>query len=185
MKVGLLGGTFNPPHIGHILIARQVLDFTDVDEIWFLPNYGQHPPKSDVASVEDRVAMVQMIHLPRTRISTLEIDHKLDGNTIHLLPVLPKEHEYRFVIGSDWLPKFSLWGNYQSLLEKLPFFVFPRYGHPTEPLYEHMTVVSHPTLVSFDISCTKIRNRVKQGLPIDYFVPLGVAEYIKEHELYK
>jgi nicotinate-nucleotide adenylyltransferase len=203
MKIGLLGGTFNPPHIGHILIAQQVLDFgaanpersrvrqpadrgrvERIDEVWFLPNYGQHPPKPGVASVQDRVAMVQMIRLSKTRISTLEIDHKLDGKTINLLPYLPKEHEYRFIIGSDWLPKFSVWGSYKELLKKLPFLVFPRYGHPVEPLYEHMTVVTHPTLVTFDISCTKIRDRVKRGLPIDHFVPSGVAEYIKKHGLY-
>ena len=184
MKVGLLGGTFNPPHIGHILIAQQVLDFTDLDEVWFLPNYGQHPIKSDVASVENRVAMVNMISVPKTRVSTLEIDHKLDGNTIHLLPVLPKEHEYWFIIGSDWLPKFNQWGEYKELISKLPFYVFPRYGHPTEPLYEHMTVVTHTSLVSFDISCTKIRDRVKQGLAINHFVPTGVSEYIQEHKLY-
>jgi nicotinate-nucleotide adenylyltransferase len=193
MNIGLLGGTFNPPHIGHVLIARQVLDFGGagpeqgrrVDEVWFLPNYGQHPEKQDVSSVEDRVAMVNMIALPNTRVSTLEIDNKLDGNTINLLPVLPKEHSFQFIIGSDWLPNFHVWGNYKELLEKLPFLVFPRYGHPVEPLYEHMTVLSHPDLVSFDISCTKIRNRVKLGLSIENFVPLGVSQYIKERGLYK
>lgn len=184
MKVALLGGTFNPPHIGHVMIARQVLDFTDTDEVWFLPNYGQHPEKPNVASVSDRVSMVSMITLQKTRISTLEINNKLDGNTIHLLPFLPKEHRYHFIIGSDWLSRFHTWGNYQELLEKLPFFVFPRYGHSIEPLYKNMTVVSHPTLVSFDISCTKIRERVKLGFSIDNFVPAGVGEYIKTHKLY-
>ena len=184
MKIGLLGGTFNPPHIGHVLIARQVLDFGGADEVWFLPNYGQHPEKPDVSSVADRVAMVNMIALPKTRVSTLEIDNKLDGNTINLLPVLPKEHTFQFIIGSDWLPNFHLWGKYKELLEKLPFLVFPRYGHPAEPLYEHMTVISHPDLVSFDISCTKIRNRVKHGLSIENFVPKGVSQYIKERKLY-
>lgn len=184
MKIGLLGGTFNPPHIGHILIAQQVLDFTDADEVWFLPNYGQHPPKRDVASVEDRLTMVKMISLPHARVSTLEIDRRLDGNTINLLPVLPKEHQFLFIIGSDWLPRFREWGNYKELLEKLPFLVFPRYGYPVKPLYTNMTVVSHPSLVTFDISCTKIRERVKRRLSIDSFVPKGVAEYIKEKGLY-
>lgn len=185
MRIGLLGGTFNPPHIGHVLIARQVLDFTDIDEVWFLPNYGQHPPKADVAPVFDRIAMVRMIEMPKTSISTLEIDNKLDGNTFNLLPVLPKEHTYQFIIGSDWLPKFHIWGNYKKLLEKLPFLVFPRYGHPTEPIYEHMTVVTHPSLISFDISCTKIRQRVKEGLSVANFVPEGVEQYIREKGLYR
>lgn len=185
MNIGLLGGTFNPPHIGHVLIAQQVLDFTDTQEVWFLPNYGQHPPKPDVAPVGDRLNMVKMIHLPKSRVSTLEIDNTLDGNTLHLLPYLPKENNYRFIIGSDWLPKFQTWGNYEDLLKKMSFLVFPRYGHPVEPLYKNMTVIGHPSLVTFNISCTKIRERVKLGLSIDRFVPEGVGEYIEEHKLYR
>lgn len=185
MNVGLLGGTFNPPHIGHVLIAQQVLDFTDTDEVWFVPNFGQIPPKPDVATVEDRVSMIGKIQLAHTKVSTLEIDHKLSGNTIALLPHLPKENSYRFIIGSDWLPNFHIWGNYKELLEKISFLVFPRYGHPTEPLYEHMKVIEHPSLITFNISCTKIRERVKLGLPIDRFVPEGVEEYIREHKLYR
>lgn len=183
MKIGLLGGKFNPPHIGHILIAQQVLDFAHLDEVWFVPNYGQsfHEP---VAPVEDRLAMTTRIQLPRTKISTLEIEHKLDGKTIHLLPHLPKEHDYTFIIGSDQLATFHLWGDYKDLLKQLPFLVFPRYGYPNEPLYEHMSVIGHKAFIASNISSTKIRERVKLGLPIDTFVPAGVAEYIKKKGLY-
>ena len=65
MKIALLGGAFNPPHLGHVMIARQVLDFTDTDEVWFLPNYGQIPPKP-VAPVADRLAMANLIVFPKT-----------------------------------------------------------------------------------------------------------------------
>ncbi|EKD64487.1 MAG: hypothetical protein ACD_50C00375G0001 [uncultured bacterium] len=138
-----------------------------------------------MASVKDRLAMTKMLSLPKTKISTLEIDNKLSGNTIELLPYLPKEHSYTFIMGVDWLPSFTQWGSWQELIKKLPFLVFPRSGFPNEPLYENMTVLSHPLLMINDISATKIRERVKQGLPIDQFVPSGVAEYIKTHELYK
>ncbi|MBI2405323.1 nicotinate (nicotinamide) nucleotide adenylyltransferase [Candidatus Gottesmanbacteria bacterium] len=185
MHIGLLGGVFNPPHIGHLLMAQQVLDFTDMEEVWFLPSYGQHPPKPHVAPVEHRLAMAKMFTLPKTRVSTLEIDHKLDGNTITLLPYLPKEHTYTFVMGTDWLPSFTLWGSWQELVKLLPFLVFPRCGFPNEPLYENMTLLTHPMLMTSNISATKTRERVKLGLPIDQFVPQGVGEYIKEHGLYK
>lgn len=185
MRIALLGGAFNPPHIGHILIAQQVLDFTPTDEVWFLPSYGQHPPKPDVASVNDRLAMAQMLKLPKTRVSTLEIDHKLDGNTIKLIPFLPKENSYTFVMGADWLPTFTVWGSWELLLEKMPFWVFPRCGHPNAPLYKNMTIVAHEHLIATDLSATKIRRRVKAGLPIEPFVSEGVAEYIREHGLYK
>lgn len=184
MNIGIFGGVFNPPHIGHLMIARQVLDFTDIEEIWFLPNYGQHPPKPHVAPVADRLAMTKLLKLPKTRVSTIEIDYKLDGNTINLLPYLPKEHAYTFLMGSDWLPYFTQWGQWEELLERLPFLVFPRAGHPMEPLYKNMTPLDDPLLVVTNISATKVRERVKAGLSVDQLVPREIAAYIKKHGLY-
>lgn len=184
MKIGLLGGAFNPPHIGHLMIARQVLDFTDADEVWFLPNYGQIPPKP-VIDVSHRLAMTRLLTGEKTRVSTLEVDHKLDGDTIHLLPHLPREHEFRFIIGSDQLPTFHLWGRWEELLQNMPFLVFPRYGFPNEPLYPNMSLITSDFLIGSNISSTKIRERVKAGLPIDSFVPMEVCRYIASHGLYR
>lgn len=183
MNIALLGGAFNPPHLGHLMIAQQVLDFTDTDEVWFLPNYGQVPPKT-VASVEDRLAMTRLLALPRTQVSTIEIDNKLSGETIDILPFLPKEHHFSFIIGSDQLPTFHLWDKWEKLLGAMPFLIFPRYGYPSEPIHAGMKVVSHELLIGSNISSTKIRERVKLGLPIDQFVPASVSEYIHEHDLY-
>jgi nicotinate-nucleotide adenylyltransferase len=183
MNIVLLGGTFNPPHVGHLLVARQVLDFTDTDEVWFLPNYGQSPAKP-VASVEDRLAMTKLLALPATRVSTIEIDNKLSGETVHILPFLPKEHRFTFVIGSDQLPTFTQWHDWERLVRALPFYVFPREGYKSEPLYENMTVISHNLLITSNISSTIVRERVKNGLSIGAFVPKEVEEYIKERNLY-
>lgn len=184
MNIGLLGGTFNPPHNGHVWIAQQVLDYTDCDEVWFVPNFRQNPPKP-TASPGDRLAMTNLISLPRTRVSSIEIDRRLDGKTISLLPHLPEGNTYRFIIGSDQLPTFHLWGNWQELLTRLPFYVFPRYGYPNEPLYPGMTVVGDPDIIASNVSSTKIRDRVGRGLPIAPFVPEGVAAYIRDHGLYR
>ena len=94
MKVGIFGGVFNPPHLGHPMIAQQILDFTNIDEVWFLPNYGQHPPKPHVAPVVDRLAMTKFLEGPKMKLSTLEVDHTLDGNTINLLPSSVQQHLY-------------------------------------------------------------------------------------------
>lgn len=184
MKIGLLGGAFNPPHLGHLMIAQQVLDFTDTDEVWFLPSFGQIPPKP-VADVSHRLNMARLLVEERTKISTIEIDHQLDGDTINLLPFLPKVHEFRFIIGSDQLPTFHLWGRWRELLSSLPFLVFPRYGYPNEPLYPNMTLVGSNLLVGSNISSTKIRERVKQGLSIDQFVPKQISLYIASNGLYR
>lgn len=173
MKIGLLGGAFNPPHLGHLMIAQQVLDFTDTEEVWFLPNYSQLPPKP-VVDVSDRLAMTKLLLLGKTKVSTIEIDNKLDGDTINLVPHLPHEHEFRFIIGSDQLPTLHLWGRWEELLERLPFLVFPRYGFPNEPVYPNMTVISHELLIGSNIASSKIRDRVKRGLSIDQFVPATI-----------
>ncbi len=184
MNIALFGGVFNPPHIGHLLIAQQVLDFAGVDEVWFMPNYGQQPPKEGVALVEHRLAMTKLLELPKTRVSTLEIDHRLDGNTINLLPHLPKEHTYTFIIGSDQLPAFVQWDRWEELVETMEFLVFPRLGHPVSPLVKNMNVLGHELLITTDISSTKIRSRVAAGLSIDGFVSPQVAAYIRVHGLY-
>lgn len=183
MRIALLGGSFNPPHLGHLMIARQVLDFTDAEEIWFLPNYGQAPPKP-VASAEDRLEMTKLLDLPKTRVSTIEIDNKLGGETVDILPFLPREHTLSFIMGSDQLPAFHLWKGGEKLLKSIPFLIFPRYGFPNEPIHEGMKVLSHELLVGSNISSTKIRDRVRLGLPIDQFVPPAIARYIAEHKLY-
>lgn len=158
-----------------------MLDFSDTDEVWFLPNYGQAPPKL-VASVEDRLAMTKLLELPRTRVSTIEIDNKLSGETIDILPFLPKEHRLSFVIGSDLLRSFSTWRGYKELLTAMPFWVYPRRGFPLVPLFAGMRALSGKKI---DISSTDVRERVARGLPIDQFVPAAVAAYITTHALYR
>lgn len=190
MKIGLLGGAFNPPHLGHTLIAQQVLDYGGVDQVWFLPNWGQqylggNASFKNTASAEDRLAMTRMIHIPKTNVSTIEIDNRLDGQTIHLLPFLPSKHEYSFVIGSDWLPSFHMWSGWEELLKYMSFLVFPRNGFPTEPLYPNMRILTHQDLVLSNISSTKIRNRIHAGLSVEAFVSPGVAEYIISRNLYR
>ncbi|MDP1722335.1 MAG: nicotinate (nicotinamide) nucleotide adenylyltransferase [Candidatus Gottesmanbacteria bacterium] len=186
MRIGIFGGVFNPPHLGHLMIARQVLDFTDIEEIWFLPNYGQHPPKPHVAPVADRLAMTKYLKMSGTVVSTLEIDRKLDGNTINLLPHLPPKHSYTFIMGADWLPGFTTkWSHWEELLNQIPFLIFPRGGYANAPLYKNMTLLEHTSLMISNISSTKIRERARQGLSIDAFVPPAVATYIKKHGLYR
>lgn len=185
MKVGIFGGVFNPPHLGHLMIAQQILDFTNIDEVWFLPNYGQMPPKPGVAAAHHRVAMTKLLTLPRSKVSTLEIDHKLNGDTINLLPYLPKNNTYTFIMGADQLQHFHLWGQWETLLVQMPFLIFPRIGHANSLLRHHMKMLAHPLLIISDISSTKIRERVAAGLEIDTFIVDDVAEYIKRNRLYR
>lgn len=185
MHIALLGGVFDPPHLGHVWMAQQMLDFAGVDEVWFLPNYAQSAPVKDATPVTHRLAMTRLLEAPRTRVSTIEIANKLDGETAHILPYLPKEHGFSFVIGSDQLSGFTKWLDWEKLLRAMPFWVFPRAGYPSEPLYHNMKVVEHDQLVVSNLSSTVIRDRVKASLPISPFVPTTVEDYIRHHGLYK
>lgn len=184
MNIALLGGAFNPPHLGHLMIAQQVLDFAGADEVWFLPNFHQSPPKP-VAAAHHRLAMTKLLQMPRIQVSTIEIDNALSGETIDILPFLPPEHKFSFIIGSDQLPTFHLWKDWQKLLAAMPFLVFPRYGFPNEPLHKGMRVISHELLVGSNISSTKVRERIRRGLPIELFVPRGISQYVFEQKLYR
>jgi nicotinate-nucleotide adenylyltransferase len=186
MRIALLGGSFNPPHNGHLSVARQVIAFGYADQVWFLPNYGQSPPK-DVALIEDRLAMTRLLaeELPGTRVSTIEIDNKLDGETIRILPFLPKGHEYSFIIGSDQLPGFTKWLDWQTLLKSLRFLVFPRREYPMEPIYKGMITMNDERLTVIDISSTEIRSRIRKGESITGMVPPKVEQYLREKDTFQ
>jgi nicotinate-nucleotide adenylyltransferase len=186
MHIGILGGSFNPPHIGHLFVAQQVLDFTDIEQVWFLPAYN-HTFDKPLAPVADRLAMTKLLKLAGTHVSTLEIDQKLDGNTINLLPILKKQYHqdrFTFLIGSDQLTAFTKWGNWQELLRRLPFLVIPRAGYAMEPLQPKMRPLIHKHFITTNISSSMVRERIRQGLTIDYFVTPEVQTYIHVHDLY-
>lgn len=181
MRIALLGGSFNPPHNGHLVMARAVLAQVGVDEVWLLPNFQQSPPK-DVAPVADRLAMVRLLEEQQIFVSSIEIDHKLSGETVEIVPFLPKSNTYVFIIGSDQLPTFFQWQDYQKLLSALTFWVYPRAGYPLSPLYEGMRVL---TGEPYDVSSTDVRARVQSGRSLGGLVPKRVAAYIAERGLYK
>lgn len=186
MNIGILGGSFNPPHLGHLLIALQALDYTELQEIWWLPAY-RHTFEKPLASVAHRLAMTKLLKLPKTQVSTLEIDHQLDGNTVDLVPILHKEypqHAFTFIIGTDQLVSFHKWGKWQELLIKLPFLVVPRAGYAATPLYSGMKLLEHPLFITTNISSTLIRKRIHNKQTIDYLVPDLIQEYIIKNKLY-
>ncbi len=187
MKIGILGSYFNPPHLGHLLVAEQCLAFAGFDKVWFLPGLKSTFNK-ELIPVSHRLNMIKLVTLPRTEVSTLEIDYQLDGNTINLVPFLRKQYphdQFTFIIGSDQLSSFHRWGNWQELLRLLPFLVFPRAGYPNKPLYPGMKLLEHKLLVVTNISSTLIRERVKNGSSISSLVPLKAENYIRKHCLYR
>ncbi len=194
MRIAILGGAFDPPHLGHQLIAEQVLDFTDINEVWLAPCY-RHSFNKKLTPVRHRVAMTKMLTNSKIKYCNEEVANKLSGETISLMEILRKkypQHRFFFLIGSDNLIGLKKWGRWQKLITTTDFLVFPRLGFKgnlsrfglNNSSYKLKTI-KHPLIITVDISSTNIRKRVKQGLSIKHLVPKKVEEYIKNHHLYE
>jgi len=194
MKIGILGGTFNPPHWGHQLMAQQVLEFCDLDQVWLTPCF-KHTFEKDLIPARHRLKMAKFISSLKIKVCNDEIKNKLSGQTIELMNILASkypQHEFKFIIGSDNLGSFKKWGQWQKLVSTWPFLVFPRPGF-SDDLKKYgldkseykFEVIKHPLLVTTNLSSTIIRQRIKQDLDINNLVPKSVAEYIKIDQLYQ
>jgi len=204
MKIAILGGSFDPPHIGHMLIARQVIEHVGVDEVWFLPMYGtaSHDKifQKNLSPVADRLSMTKLLEDDRIKVSDFEIHHNQASITIVTLELLAKhypEHEFYWITGSDKLATFQKYDRWQDIVKQHKLIVFPREhmlwqleenvkeGFQLQTIPENVIVLHNKALVLTNVSSTLIRERVKKGLSIRYLVPETVEEYIKEHTLYE
>ena len=189
MKVGLFFGSFNPIHIGHLIIANIMVETSDLQEVWFIVS-PQNPLKSSksLAHEFDRYDMVQAgidnsYHL---RVSDIEFNMPRPSYTVDTLAHLADKHPgYKFslIIGEDNLQSFPKWKNHQAILNNYGLYVYPRPKDSKPELGDHANVqwVEAPIL---DISATYIRNLVKQDKSIQYLVPESVAQIITSRKLY-
>ena len=187
MKIAILGGRFDPVHVGHILIARQVLELRpEIDKVLFVPAY-QHQWKPIVASSKDRISMIESVLEDRMEVSDIEIKRKGVSYSIDTIKALKKETKAKifWIIGSDIIPEFNRWEKKDELVKEATFLVFPRdpYDLPTN-LPEGFELISDPNLLVTSFSGTAIRQRVKSGKSIKYLVPGKVEKYIIKNKLY-
>lgn len=199
MKILVFGGTFNPPHLGHQLMVEQVLSkpIGEVvfDQLWLLP-VGQHSFAKTFVSNEHRLAMLELMietivgHNPqladKIRIETYELERAEESQTFATLEALSAqhpEHRFSFLIGSDNLAKFHLWHNYELMLQRYPFLVYPRVGFAFEPLYEGMQVLKgFPQMA---VSSTTVRAALTNHASLDELLNDKVNAYIKVNRLFE
>ncbi|MBL7159727.1 nicotinate (nicotinamide) nucleotide adenylyltransferase [Candidatus Microgenomates bacterium] len=194
MKIAILGSPFDPPHFGHQLISQQVLDFTDIDQIWLAPCY-KHTFNKSLTIVKHRVAMTKMLINNKIKYCGEEIDNQLSGATIELMTLLKQkhsQHQFSFIIGSDNLKTFKKWHQWEKLLKTTRFLVFPRPGfdydlkkYGLDNSEYQLELIRHSLLVNINISSTNIRERVEKGFSISSVVPREVEEYIEKYQLYQ
>jgi len=185
MRVALFGGSFNPPHVGHQLLALYVLETAGVDELWFVPTF-QHPFHKSLESFDDRRAMCQRAAEalgPRARVS--DVEARLGGASLTLRTVrrLMGEHPghaFSLVIGSDLVTETDSWHGVDELRRLVPFLVVQRGGFPSAPAAgQTVAPVTMP-----QISSREIRAALAAGQSMNSWISRRVLDYIAERGLY-
>jgi nicotinate-nucleotide adenylyltransferase len=190
LNVGLYFGSFNPVHIGHLAIANYMVEFTDIDQLWFVVS-PQNPNKKKTNLLDD-YQRLELVHRAvgndnRLRASNIEFSLPRPSYTIDTLTYLKDQYpDYSFTIlmGSDNLEYFHKWKNYEAITKNYHVIVYPRPGFNPDKIksFSNITMVNAPLM---EISSTFIRNSIKEGKNIKYFLPQKVFEYIEEMNFYK
>jgi nicotinate-nucleotide adenylyltransferase len=198
LKTGVLGGTFDPIHNAHIMVAEEAISSLDLTEVLFIPT-AQTPLKEDLpmSAVEHRVQMVRLAIAdnPHFKLSTVEIDRPGTSYTIdtisELRDKLGAENELFFIVGWDSLSQLHRWREPARIVQMCRLVAVPRPGYSLpdlDSLEKDVPGLSQKLIVldkpEIDISSTSIRERVARGLSIDQLVPPPVADYIKQNRLY-
>ncbi len=189
--VGLYGGSFNPVHIGHLIVASYIAQWTGTDEVWLMLS-PLNPFKTKDPALLPAEIREEMLRLAVEQNSFLSIcDEQLNmpvpSYTIDTLDALAAAHpdiSFRCIIGSDSWHGFTGWKEWQRIISEYGVIIYPRPGYPVEisSLPQGVIIADAPGV---DISSTFIRNAVAEGKDVNYFVPPGVYQYIESNKLYK
>ncbi|MDO1605602.1 nicotinate-nucleotide adenylyltransferase [Lactobacillus sp. YT155] len=185
-RVGILGGTFNPIHIAHLVMAQQVLDQLSLDEIWFMPdNIPPHVDKKDAIAPMHRVEMIRLAieDNPRFQLDLTEINRggvSYTYETMKLLKEANQNTDFYFIIGGDMVEYLPTWNKIDELVKLVDFVGVCRPGYEKDTPYPVIWVNS-PVM---NISSTDIRKRLTSGHTVKYLVPAEVEDYIKKEGLY-
>ncbi|TKG88503.1 nicotinate-nucleotide adenylyltransferase [Puteibacter caeruleilacunae] len=190
MKIGLYFGSFNPIHIGHLAIANYMVEFTDLDSLWFVVS-PQNPFKTKKSLLPEyqRLELVNQAIGDDFRFKASNIEFRLPkpSYTIDTLTYLKEaypNHQFVLIMGSDNLKSFDKWKNYQQLIEQYPILVYPRPGfdESTMPTDADMTIVNAPFI---EVSSSFIRDSIAGGKDVSFFMHPNTANYISEMHFYE
>lgn len=184
MEIGLFFGTFNPIHIGHLIIANHLVEYTYIDQVWFVVS-PQNPFKTgnNLLNEYQRLELVRLAIEDDIRFKASDIEFTMPrpSYTIHTLLVLEEKypsHKFNLIIGSDNLKSLNKWKNYEQILQNYKLLVYPRPGGEGHNLLRHRNVktVNAPLM---EISSTYVRRNIKNKKEIRYVVPERVREEIE------
>ncbi|GAK04145.1 LOW QUALITY PROTEIN: nicotinate-nucleotide adenylyltransferase [Geomicrobium sp. JCM 19037] len=190
-KIGIFGGTFDPVHIAHLILAEQALNECSLDEVWFMPaNIPPHKKHEGMADGKDRAHMVELAiqHHPQFKLLRLELARTGPSYTVdtieHLLQIYPNEQFY-FIIGGDMVKSLERWHQIDRLRDMVRFIVTDRPDYSLEKgehISETMLYIHVPNC---PISSSDIRSRIKKQQSIRFLIPEEVRSYVEENHLYE
>lgn len=194
MKIGIFGGTFNPPHFGHLILAEKAVEILSLDKLIFIPaSIPPHKKNERIVAPEHRIKMLKLSidKKPYFEVSDIEIQRGGTSYTCETLADLkekfPGSKLFLFV-GYDNFIEFHLWKNYQRIFELCKVVVFGRNIAKNKDLLKDRKVTNTVKYIDtplLDISSTEIRNRIKEEKPVDYYVSSRVMNYIYKNKLYR
>lgn len=182
-RIGLYSGSFNPIHHGHVMLANYLVEFSDLDELWFVVS-PQNPlkKKEDLMRDEDRLKMVELALEgdSRLKVSDIEMSLPIPSYTINTLRALSErypEDRFVFICGMDSLQDLHRWKEYQAILDGYELLVFPRKGYDGGDLihHPHVKVLETPII---EVSSTFIRNSMREGKDVRHFMPERAYQYL-------
>jgi nicotinate-nucleotide adenylyltransferase len=189
-KVGLFFGSFNPVHVGHMIIANFMATQTDLEEVWMVVSpHNPLKPKKTLARDHDRLHLVRLAigDNPKLKASDVEFGLPQPSYTVDTLSYLKEKYpnrQFSLIMGGDNLATLHKWKNYELLLRDHEIFVYQRPSHDLGELQQHpsIKIVEAPLM---QISASYIRNCLKAGQSVQYLVPDAVYRYLEEVAIYR
>lgn len=190
MKIGLFFGSFNPIHVGHLMIANYMANHTALDKVWLV--VSPHNPlknKEDLIQVYDRLEMAKLAIETAENILVSDVELKLPkpSYTIDTLTHLRErypEHDFSLIMGSDNLKSLKKWKNYELILRDYHIYIYPRPNFANADLENHAAITLTQTPL-MEISSTFIRKAIKEKKSVKFFLPDAVIDFIASKSLYK
>ena len=189
-KIGLFFGSYNPIHVGHLIIANYMATFSGLKEVWLV--VSPHNPlkqKSGLANMYDRLEMAKLAteNAPQIRVSDIEFKLPQPSYTIDTLAHLHErypEKEFVLIMGADNLNSLKKWKNFEVLLQNYQIYVYPRPGADVSEWLNHPSIIFTDT-PEMEISSTFIRKAIKENKNVQFFVPDNVLAFIDQKNMYR